>query len=241
MATPWIKMRTDLLEDPRVERMSLILGCTALQVVGGCYLLWSLADKYSVDGAIPHFSGDALDARSGLPGFSDALRTVGWLESPESGSEDAQGGLKVPRFGEHNGQSAKRRAQEATRKSKTRASALDADTKRTRSESDQEQEEEQSQKSRIQGAMLAVGSEINSAELTRKIAEKPNFMRAFQILNEKSGIKGKNLSASVACLIEIDANGRDPLPILSVIVDKSKKAANPPGYIFSALKKEATR
>jgi hypothetical protein len=64
----------------------------------------------------------------GWPGFAAAMSTVGWLE------EDAES-LVLPEFDTHNGQSAKRRAQDADRKREVRtSSASDADKKRTREE-----------------------------------------------------------------------------------------------------------
>jgi hypothetical protein len=68
----------------------------------------------------------ALDESVGFAGFSNELKAVSWLH------ESAQG-IVLPRFDEHNGRSAKRRAQEAQRKRDGRkTSASHADTLRTR-------------------------------------------------------------------------------------------------------------
>jgi len=127
----WIKMRTNLVDDPRVGKIALVCSTTEPTVLGALFILWSIADQHSTDGHLPFMSEDWLDGRVGLPGFSDALRGVGWLGTPESGSE----GLLVPSFDEHNGASAKRRAMEASRKGRVRkSSASNADKVRNRAE-----------------------------------------------------------------------------------------------------------
>jgi len=240
MATPWIKMRTDLLEDPRVGRMSFILGCSPTHVIGCLYVLWSLADKYSVDGQIPHLTTDALDARVGLEGFSDALRVVEWLETPESGSE-APSGLVIPRFNEHNGQSAKRRSQDASRKASVRkVSAPKADGVRNRAEqSRKETDKEFDSSTVVKVATANIGSGSNDQEISKKIMDDPRFRRSFEILTEKGLISNTNVKSCVGFLLDIDKSGRDPLAILTKIIDSSKTAVNKGGYVFSALRNEA--
>jgi len=128
MAGDWIKMRKDLLTSPNVVRMSSALKADRLRVVGGLFAVWCLFDTHSVDGSLEGYSADALDELAGFPGLSAAMTSCGWLiETPE--------GLELPRFEEHNGQSAKRRAQETERKRDIRkVSAPNADKKRTREE-----------------------------------------------------------------------------------------------------------
>jgi hypothetical protein len=108
--TPWIKMRTDLQDDPRVRFVAKRCGCNALTVTGALHALWSLADAHTVDGRMIGYDAADLDARIGLPGFAAALaaREVGWLEIGD-------GYLQIPRFSEHNGKSAKARAETAKR------------------------------------------------------------------------------------------------------------------------------
>lgn len=128
MAGDWIKMRADLHTHPKVVRMASALKADRLRIVGGLHSAWCLFDVHSVDGFLDGYSADTLDDLIGFPGFSRAMMAVGWLE--ENGES-----LVMPRFESHNGQSAKRRAQDADRKRNVRkASASEADKKRTREE-----------------------------------------------------------------------------------------------------------
>lgn len=128
MAGDWIKMRADLHTHPKVVRMASALKADRLRIVGGLHSAWCLFDVHSVDGLLDGYSADTLDDLIGFPGFSRAMMAVGWLE--ENGES-----LVMPRFEAHNGQSAKRRAQDADRKRNVRkASASEADKKRTREE-----------------------------------------------------------------------------------------------------------
>lgn len=128
MAGDWIKMRADLHTHPKVVRMASALKADRLRIVGGLHSAWCLFDVHSVDGYLDGYSADTLDDLIGFPGFSRAMMAVGWLE--ENGES-----LVMPRFEAHNGQSAKRRAQDADRKRNVRKmSASEADKKRTREE-----------------------------------------------------------------------------------------------------------
>ena len=135
MAANWIKMRTDLLTHPKVVRISSALNADRLRVVGALWAVWSLFDAHSEDGELEGYTFQLLDDMLGWPGFSTAMAAVGWLEA------HAQV-LVAPRFDAHNGQSAKRRAQESERKRDVRkVSASDADKKRTREEKRREERE----------------------------------------------------------------------------------------------------
>ena len=145
MSGDWIKMRTDLLTDPRVVRISSALKADRLRTVGGLHAVWSLFDTHSADGTLEGYSYDVIDDLIGWPGFCEALEKVGWvITTGES--------VVLPRFEEHNGRTAKRRAMENDRKKRGRVSAddadessasgadIDADKKRAREEKRRERE-----------------------------------------------------------------------------------------------------
>lgn len=122
MAGDWIKMRTNLWSDPRVSRLCDLTDSGEAAIVGGLYWLWASADEHSADGFMPGLSPSAIDRKTGIRGFGNALASIGWIEV-------ADDGIFVVRFDEHNGSSAKRRAMEARRKAGARnMSACDADT-----------------------------------------------------------------------------------------------------------------
>ncbi|MGQ7957660.1 DnaT-like ssDNA-binding domain-containing protein [Pseudomonas sp. SP16.1] len=121
MAGEWIKMRTNLWDDPRVSHLCDLVDQPEAMVVGGLYWLWSMADEHSEDGVLPGMALRAIDRKTGVAGLGDALVQIGWLA-------EVEGGIEVVKFSEHNGTSAKRRCQEAQRKANARnVSASDAD------------------------------------------------------------------------------------------------------------------
>ncbi|WNO06033.1 hypothetical protein [Rhodoferax mekongensis] len=135
MAGDWIKMRTNLLTHPKVVRMSSAFGADRIKTVGGIYAVWCLFDMHSEDGHLDGYTQEALDGLAGLPGISAAMASVGWLEITETG-------IATPEFDTHNGQSAKRRAQESERKRNERnLSASNADKKKTKSGPEKRREE----------------------------------------------------------------------------------------------------
>lgn len=111
MAGDWMKMRTNLWDDPRVGGVMDQTDASEATVIGGLYWLWAMADKHTADGWLPTMSLRQIDRKTGIAGFGQALATIGWIEVRE-------GGLMMARFDEHNGQSAKRRVQTAHRVAK---------------------------------------------------------------------------------------------------------------------------
>ena len=120
-------MRTNLQRNPRVIRIASALSADRLRVIGGLHAVWSLADEQTEDGNLPGYTLAVIDEMIGWIGFCAALEAVDWVKQDSSG-------VTFLRFEEHNGKSAKRRAQESVRKASARSSATDADKKRTREE-----------------------------------------------------------------------------------------------------------
>jgi hypothetical protein len=141
MAGDWIKMRSDLQRHPKVVRMSSALRADRFRIIGGLHAVWCLFDEHSEDGQVEGYTTEAIDDLIGWPGFCAAMAVVQWLEVSD-------GFCALPRFDEHNGQSAKRRAMETQRKRRERAeedarlSALDADKKRSRTDKREEKKED---------------------------------------------------------------------------------------------------
>ena len=138
MAGDWIKMRADLLTHPKVVRMMSALKADKFRIVGGLMSVWCLFDAHSEDGRLSGYTPELLDTMVAWDGFAAAMVSIGWLHVGANES------LELPRFDAHNGQSAKRRAQDADRKREGRkTSASDADKKRTREEKRREEKKEQ--------------------------------------------------------------------------------------------------
>jgi hypothetical protein len=108
VAGEWIKMRTNLWDDPRVSQLCDLTDQSEAAVIGGLYWIWATADEHSSDGLLAGMTLRAVDRKTGLAGLGNAMVTVGWLI-------DNGDSVTVTRFNEHNGASAKQRAQTAKR------------------------------------------------------------------------------------------------------------------------------
>lgn len=167
MAGDWIKMRADLFTHPKVVRMSSALKADNLRTVGGLMSAWCLFDAHSVDGILHGYSSATLDDHLRWPGFSAAMIAVGWL------ADDGES-LSLPEFEAHNGQSAKRRAQDADRKQAVRKmSAPEADKVRTREEKRREEKKEQKQEQRA--TRLPADWQPSADDLAWAAAERPDL------------------------------------------------------------------
>lgn len=111
MAGDWIKMRTDLADDPAVIVLSESCGLDPDTVVGKLHRLWSWADKHTADGNAVGVTYAFLDRYLSVPGFAEIMEQVGWLTTDGAV-------LTIPNFDKHNGQSAKKRCLTAQRKAK---------------------------------------------------------------------------------------------------------------------------
>ena len=110
----WIKMRTELSEDPAVVRIAQAVELDVYAVVGRLHRVWSWADTHTADGSIEGVSAEWLDELIQSPGFAAAMIEAGWLKATRRG-------LQFPRFDRHNGQSAKARALAARRQQQSRS------------------------------------------------------------------------------------------------------------------------
>ena len=114
MAGDWIKMRTNLWDDPRISKLCDITDHPEAAIVGGLYWLWATADEHTDSGILPGLTTRAIDRKTGVNGLGQGLVDIGWLaDHPE--------GVRIVGFEEHNGTSAKKRCQTAKRVEKHKA------------------------------------------------------------------------------------------------------------------------
>lgn len=190
MAGDWIKMGKDLLTHPKVVRMASALRADKLRTVGGLFAVWCLFDTHSVDGKLSGYTAETIDEEIRFPGFCAAMEAVEWLETDADGAS-------LPDFEEHNGQSAKRRAQETERKRADRkVSASDADKTRTKSGPEKRREEKKD-------IHTDVGFASFWSEFPNKKAKADAF-KAWSKLNPDDV-----LQASILKAIEIQRQGED--------------------------------
>lgn len=109
MAGDWIKVRMDLHDDPAVIAIATALDITEDEAVGKLVRFWCWANRHTTDGNADSVTEKWLDRYLGVNGLAREMAKQGWL------AIKAQGGISVPKFDKHNGQSAKRRATTALR------------------------------------------------------------------------------------------------------------------------------
>jgi hypothetical protein len=124
MANDWIKMAMCLHEKSEVIVISGVLKMDRFSVVGRLHRLWSWFDAQSHNGHAKGVTSFTLDELTNCAGFSEALKTAGWLIEDEEG-------VTMPCFDRHNGESAKKRANDTERKrlNRLKKAAEDAATK----------------------------------------------------------------------------------------------------------------
>jgi len=107
-------METGLIRNPKVIRMGLLAKVHPATICGAVFVLWALADEHTTDGRLEGYTFEVIDAMVGVTGFCAAAQTVDWI--------GVDGGVVyIPRFDEHNGQSAKQRALTTSRVAKHRS------------------------------------------------------------------------------------------------------------------------
>lgn len=171
MAGDWIKFEHATPDKPEVYRIAEILGIDPDAVVGKLLRFWIWADQQSVSGDNLPITESVIDRLTHQPGFSAALRKVGWLQA-------RSGSLEVPRFDRHNGQSAKARAESNRRMAKSRkvrkekASAVDVAEKAQQNAQPEKRREEKNERERTRALAAAV------PEIPNEIIAGVNGLRA---------------------------------------------------------------
>lgn len=138
MAEEWIKFRRKLRFDGRVRKMSRDLRTNVPHILGCLSVLWMLADEFADDGGrLNGYEKDDIDAEVGVEGFCDALPADWFEQRPD--------GIYLPDYQEHNGSTAKRRAEDAKRKRNVRKTSAKC-PQRCGQNADQRREEKNKRK-----------------------------------------------------------------------------------------------
>jgi len=127
MAGDWIKVRTALANDGRVRmaaktlKKSNALGnattnAYCVTVLGALVTLWSFADTQADEnGLLIGYDFEDINELVGVDGFCESL--------PPDWIAEHEGWVKLPEYQQHNGKSAKKRAQTAKRVANAKANA----------------------------------------------------------------------------------------------------------------------
>lgn len=120
MAGTWIIMKHDLQTSPEVRRITRKTGAESVHTtIGRLHAVWSWADNHSDDGTL-HVEPQDLDDIAGCDGFAQAMEDAGWLViGPDS--------ITFPKFGDHNGKTAKTRAKAFQRQQRRRRESVTAE------------------------------------------------------------------------------------------------------------------
>lgn len=109
MSDFWIKIEKSTPDKPEIFEIAEILDIDPDAVMGKLVRAWSWIDSNSENGHIKSVTNVLLDRVTSCVGFADAMKTVGWLDDND-----------IPNFYRHLGKSAKKRANDAERKRKSR-------------------------------------------------------------------------------------------------------------------------
>ena len=108
----WIKIDVTTPNKPAIVRAAAECGTTKDAAFAAFFRLFCWLDEQTADGRI-ETDRDEVDAVARLPGFAASLERSGWLVFEGTS-------MTVVNWGEHNGQSAKRRCMDAVRKAASR-------------------------------------------------------------------------------------------------------------------------
>lgn len=109
----WIKIRHSLIRSPKLYALARELKCKKHAALGVAisWLVW--IDEQTEDGRT-HLSPDELADEIGFRGCAEALISIGWA------ALGCDGCVEAVEFGKHCGESAKKRAENALRKARSR-------------------------------------------------------------------------------------------------------------------------
>jgi len=116
MAGDWIKVQKDTPDKPEVLAIASRLNIDPDAVTGKLIRVWSWFDTHTTDGNALSVTFAFLDRLTSVTGFAEQMVFCGWLN--QNGSM-----LSLPNFENHNGETAKKRAQSKNRTEKHRSNA----------------------------------------------------------------------------------------------------------------------
>jgi len=124
MAGDWIKVCHVTPDKPEVWKLAELLNMDPDAVLGKLMRIWIWADQQTIDGNATSVTLALLNRISGVTGFAEAMLndSVKWLK------KDEEGNLLLPNFDNHNGETAKKRAQANKRQARHRAGLGDCKT-----------------------------------------------------------------------------------------------------------------
>jgi len=121
MAGDWIKIEKSTPDKPEVYLLAELLNLDVDAVVGKLVRAWAWIDGHLYEPEAPTVASRIIDNTVGVPGFCNALESVGWMRSNESK-------IEIVNYELHLSAGAKKRSLDARRKQSTRTKASDLAT-----------------------------------------------------------------------------------------------------------------
>lgn len=117
MAGPWLKIECATPDKPHMLAITAAMGWDDPDLAfAKLFRLWRWFDQHTIDGNAAGVTPALLDRVIGVSGFVQAVANVGWVVITDQG-------ISLARFDEHNGDTAKSRAQTAKRVAEHKANA----------------------------------------------------------------------------------------------------------------------
>lgn len=200
MAGDWLKFEKATLDKPEVFAIASGLGLDPDAVVGKLLRVWSWFDTHTTSGNARSVTAPLLDRISGVSGFAEAMRGVGWLDVDATG-------VSLPKFERHTGETAKGRALTAKRVAKhketgnanTNAASVSAALPR-----EEKRREDKKQKKNQKTAPSGVDfGEVSPQVVTdftahRKAQRAPITQTALDAIRKEASKAGLTLEAALA-------------------------------------------
>jgi hypothetical protein len=169
MSLEWLKVLKNTPDKPEILAIAQEHDIDPDAAFGKVFRVWSYFDEHTLDGHAPSVTKVLLDRLCGVTNFVNSMLKVGWLI-------EENGVLSVSNFDKHNGNSAKKRAQDALRKAKSRANTGGDDghaqsVTDERQARDQEKEKEKDLKQHKPRAKKREKTEIGDLELDDKMRD----------------------------------------------------------------------
>ena len=118
MSGDWIKIEAATPDKPEVWLIADLLNIDPDAAFGKLFRVWKWFDEHTEDGNAPSVTKQLLNRLVGVTDFCSAMLQADWLL-------EADGMIWLPNFEKHNGATAKKRANNAKRVAKHRASSGD--------------------------------------------------------------------------------------------------------------------
>lgn len=164
MAGDWMKIELELPEKPEVHSIAAMLGKEPEWVVGALIKVWGWFNKHTEDGNAPGVTFALPDRLVGVTGFGEAMCFAGWLEQNDRT-------LTMPKFDRHTSESAKTRANTASRVSRYKNNVKESNAEGngdsvTKVTVEALQREEKSKQKKKQQTSLPDGLEPNARNIS---------------------------------------------------------------------------